>query len=502
MQKVDFEQLHDKSYRLNNLYRIVDKSGNSILLKLNSVQQVVAKDPHKRKLILKARRLGMSTFAVIDMLDDVLFNKNFAGGIVSYSLQHAQHIYKRIIGHALEMMEPSLKQHVQTTAQSAREITFANGSFLRVDTSLRGGSYQSTLVSEFGKTCARSPAKAEEVITGTLEAVDVTGRIVIESTGEGNDGYFAEMVHDAVARGEPTNDLEYKLFFFPWMTEAAYTMDQVISYDIELSDYFDRIERETGLKIDQQQRYWYAQKTKILGDKVRQEFPSTVAEAFLSSSDAYYYAHYIEEAYQSNRCLHTSLYDALLPVYVAMDIGINDLTVMIFFQLAHGKIRVIDYYEDLNKGVDFYAKFLLQDKKYLYNTIYLPHDSTQRSKIIVENTYERDFRRLFAGIDTKFQVLEKSDLNLGISHAKIKFERCVFAINRVKPLLDHLGKYRKKWHEPTGRYLDEPLHDIHSNHADAFRYLCQAVTKLETVSNMGGAMERHRQAVDSRRSQI
>jgi hypothetical protein len=240
----------------------------------------------------------------------------------------------------------------------------------------------------------------------------------------------------------------------------------------------------------------------VLGDKITQEFPATPQESFLSNSDAYYYAQYIEKAYNSNRCLHTSLYDALLPVYVAMDIGVNDLTVIIFFQVAHGEIRVIDYYEDNNKGVDFYAKFLLQDKKYHYNTIYLPHDSKQRSKIDAGNTYERDFRRLFSGVNTKFHVLERSDINLGISHAKNKFERCVFALNRVKPLIDHLGKYRKKWSQSQGRYLDEPNPCSSDHAADCFRYAMMAVTKIETVSSMGGAMERHRQAVDSRRTRF
>jgi len=495
--------IHDKIWRLNNLYRIVDKNGSSIPFKLNAVQEVVALDPHKRKICLKARQLGMSTYAVIDLLDDVLFNENLAGGIVSYSLEHAQHIFKRIIGHALDTMLPELKPLVGIVTQSAREITFTNGSFLRVDTSLRGGSYQSVLVSEFGKTCARSPQKAEEVITGTLQTVGVKGKVVIESTGEGNSGYFAEMCQSAVIRGnENLSDIEYKMFFFPWINEKTYRTSQKISYDIELADYFDKLEKDLSITIDQDQRYWYAQQKKVLGDKITQEFPTTPQEAFLSNSDAYYYAKCIEDAYNSNRCLYTSLYDALLPVYVAMDIGVNDLTVMIFFQITHGEIRIIDYYEDNNKGVDFYAKFLLQDKKYHYNTIYLPHDSRQRSKIDAGNTYERDFRRLFSGVNTKFQVLERSDLNLGISHAKIKFERCVFAINRVKPLLEHLGKYRKKWSQAQGRYLDEPYHDIHSNGSDCFRYVCMAVTKIETTSNIGGAMEKHRRAVDMRRTRF
>tara|TARA_R110000868_G_scaffold182762_3_gene423832 strand:+ start:5742 stop:7151 length:1410 start_codon:yes stop_codon:yes gene_type:complete len=469
------------------------------------VQRIVAEDPHKRKLCLKARQLGMSTYAVLDLLDDVLFNPNYAGGIVSYSLEHAQHIYKRIIGHALETMHPSLKPLVGVQTQSAREITFANGSYLRVDTSLRGGSYQSVLVSEFGKTCARSPQKAEEVVTGTLQAVSKDGRVVIESTGEGCDGFFAEMCTTAVARGnENLSPYDYKLFFFNWATDPNYQQEEKVAYDIELTDYFNRIEKEMYIKIDQKQRYWYAQQKKLLGDKISQEYPSTPNEAFLSSSDAYYYAELIEKAYNSNRCLHTSLYDALLPVYVAMDIGVNDLTVLIFFQVAHGEIRIIDYYEDNNKGSEHYARFMLQDKKYLYHTIFLPHDSTKRALIQVDNTFERDFRRLFAGTGAKITVLERSDINNGIAHAKVKFERCVFALGRVKPLLDHLGKYRKKWSEPQGRYIDEPHSDKHDHASDSFRYLCQAVAKIEVIGSAvaSDAYLKHKKVVENRRNII
>lgn len=275
-----------------------------------------------------------------------------------------------------------------------------------------------------------------------------------------------------------------------------------MTYEIALTDYFNKLEKESGKIITQPQRNWYAVQSKVLGDKMRQEFPSTVSEAFLASSDAFYFAEGIQKAYENNRCLHTSLYDALLHVYVAMDIGVNDLTVMVFFQIAHGEIRVIDYYEDKNKGVDFYAKFLLQDKKYLYNTIFLPHDSTKRDALDVSNTYERDFARLFASTGTRFIVLKRMDKQLSISHAKIKLERCVFNISRVKPFLDKISKYRKKWNEATGRYLEDPFHNEASNHADCFQYMCQAVGHLETINSMGGALEKHRKAVENRTKMI
>ncbi len=490
-------------WRLNNLYRIIDRNSNSIKFRLNHVQADVLENIHSRNLILKARQLGMSTFAVLLLLDETLFKENLSSGIVSYSLEHAQHIFKRIIGHALDTLPREYKELTGIIQRSAREISFNNGSSLRVDTTLRGGSYPLVLVSEFGKTCARNPQKAEEVITGTLQAVPKNGRVIIESTGEGNEGFFAEMVMDAARRGNDNlSNLDYKLFFYSWTEEPSYSIEEKVIYDVSLTDYFDRIEKETDHKISANQRNWYAVQTRLLGEKIKQEFPSTVVEAFLSSSDAFYFAEGISKAYQSNRCLYTPLYDALLPVYVAMDIGVNDLTVMVFFQIAHGEIRVIDYYEDKNKGVDFYAKFLLQDKGLLYHTIFLPHDSVKRDALDTSNTYERDFRRLFSSTNTRFHVLKRMDKQLSISHAKILMDRCVFNASKVKPFLDKVSKYRKKWNEAQGRYMEEPFHNEASNYADCYQYMSQAVGHLETASSMSGALDKHKKVVDSRYKRI
>jgi hypothetical protein len=493
----------NQEWRLNNLYRIIDRDSNSIRFKLNPVQKNVLDNLHYRNLILKARQLGMSTFAVLYLLDQVLFSANLQAGIVSYSLEHAQHIFKRIIGHALDTLPPQFKALTGIVQRSAREITFNNGSSLRVDTTLRGGSYPLVLVSEFGKTCARNPQKAEEVITGTLQAVPKDGKVIIESTGEGNEGFFAEMVMEASRRGnEHLTNLDYKLFFYNWMEEPSYQIEEKVDYDVNLTDYFNKVELESSCKINQYQRNWYAVQTRLLGDKIKQEFPSTVSESFLTSSDAFYFAEAINRAYQSNRCLFSSLYDALLPVYVAMDIGINDLTVMVFFQVAHGEVRIIDYYEDKNKDVPFYAKFLLQDKRFLYHTIFLPHDSVKRDPLDIANSYERDFQRLFSGTNTRFHVLKRMDKQLSISHAKVMMERCVFNVNRVKTFLDKLAKYRKKWNESLGRYLEEPLHNDASNYADSFQYMAQAVGHLETVSSMKGALEKHKQIVENRHKRV
>lgn len=225
MTKEDLTLLDNKEWRMNNLYRIVNKQGDSIKFVMNPVQQEVLNGLHNRNLILKARQLGMSTFSVLYMLDECIFNSNLSAGIVSYSLEHAQHIFKRILGHALDNLKPYAKELVGVVQRSAREITFKNGSFLRVDTTLRGGAYQSVLVSEFGKTCARNPLKADEVITGTLQSVPIDGQIIIESTGEGSESYFYDMCTQAALHGnENLSLLQYKLFFFPWWVESLYSL--------------------------------------------------------------------------------------------------------------------------------------------------------------------------------------------------------------------------------------------------------------------------------------
>ena len=55
---LDLNQLHDKRYRMNNLYHIVDRDGNDIKFKMNPVQEDVFDNLHSRNLILKARQLG------------------------------------------------------------------------------------------------------------------------------------------------------------------------------------------------------------------------------------------------------------------------------------------------------------------------------------------------------------------------------------------------------------------------------------------------------------
>lgn len=502
MGKIDPSRLYDKEYRLNNLYWIVDKGGNSIQFNLNETQAKVLKSLTNKNLILKARQLGMSTFCVLYLLDEVIFNENISAGIVSYSLPHAQHIFKNIVGHAIDKFPKELGS-LGITAKSTKEINFDNGSSLRVDTSLRGGTTQLVLVTEFGKTCARSPIRSDEIIAGTLESVPADGLILIESTGEGTSGPFAEMCLSANARGnENLTEFDYKLHFFPWYLDDSYEYSGNVLISPKINDYFADLEENLGLTFSIEKKRWYQKKWELLGDKMQQEYPSTVEESFISNSDAYYFAAAIQDARKEDRIVIGDLYDPLLPVYAIADIGVTHPTVFTFLQIQHGERRVIDTYYDTNKGLDFYASFLLKDKPYVYDTIYLPHDAARKNNIIVENSYKSEFEKLVRHTGTKVEVLPRTDKNANIANALNGLRRTVFSESRCVEYLEKLGKYRRQWSEQLGRYLDRPMDDETADFADSFIYAMQAAEKLEKKGATLGARERHKDALAARSRRI
>lgn len=486
---------------MDNLYKIIDKKGNSIPFVLNELQAYTLKNLHIRNIILKARQLGMTTFSVLYMLDEAMFKANTQVGIVSYSLEHSQHIFKRIIGKAIDSLSPSAKLLSPIKARSAREITFENGSFIRVDTSLRGGTYNALLVSEFGKTCARNPLKAEEVVTGTLESASADSLIIIESTGEGNSGYYADMVTQSVANSkrEGLSALEYKLFFFPWFQEKTYVSFSPMDWSTEYTDYFKEIEKKENITLKKEQKNWYISKRQTLGEKIKQEFPSNVQEAFLSSSEGFYFQKHIEKAYKENRMVSVEIYDPLEPLYLSMDIGVADETVLVFFQVVNREIRIVDSYNANGLGAVDYASFLINQKKYHYHTIFLPHDAKKRDGIIVENSYEREFRKMFSHTNTRIIVLKQTDKNLAILEAQTKFNRCIFALISTKHLIDMLYKYRRQWSEKYGKYLHSPMHDDSSHFGDSFVYAMEGVRHIEAFSNTSSSLEKHKDLAKNRR---
>lgn len=281
---LDFERLFtDKLYRLNNLYHIRNKDGAVVRFELNNEQEYYITNRHYRNVNLKARQLGFTTIAVIDALDDCLFNEYFEAGIIADDLDNASKIFEKA-KLAFEFLPEWLKKHRKPTTDKVGEYRFPNGSVFSVDTSFRGGTLSRLHVSELGKISKKWPEKAKEIVTGAFEAVPKNGYIDIESTAEGVGGAFYDICQEAIPKDSSgLKSLEFKFFFFPWWKNYEYQESGKVEFSKELTDYFEYLQKEQSIPLTTEQKNWYALKKQSLKGEMAQEYPSYPEEAFLAS---------------------------------------------------------------------------------------------------------------------------------------------------------------------------------------------------------------------------
>ncbi|WP_145600815.1 terminase [Yersinia frederiksenii] len=285
--------LSDVWWRLNNLYKIVNEDGQLVTFRMRPAQRELFKNMHYRNIILKARQLGFSTGIDIYLLDQALFNNNLSCGIIAQDLPAAGEIFSTKISIPFDNLPPWLRATFQISTRregaNGGHIEFAHGSKIRVSTSFRSGTVQRLHISEHGKICAKYPAKAKEVRTGTLNAIKDGCIVFIESTAEGVGGDFHTMSTRAMDLGQlnlPLTAQDYKFHFFAWWQDPKYQAP-VPDGGLRLSkyhqEYFTAVEQTMNITLLDEQKQWYIRKEIEQQEEMKQEFPSTPSEAFLTS---------------------------------------------------------------------------------------------------------------------------------------------------------------------------------------------------------------------------
>lgn len=294
---IDPLKLADRYWRLNNLYYIMDKRGQRVLFRFNYAQRVLYRMLWCLNIILKARQLGMTTFICILMLDDCLFTSNVKAGIIAHNREDAEDFFENKVKYPYENLPEALIKMRPVKSDTLRELSFNNNSSIRVGTSLRSGTFQWLHVSEFGKICAKYPDKAREIVTGALNTVHTGQHIFIESTAEGNDGYFFEYCQKAEKMerdGIPLTIMDFKFFFFPWWEDPEYCLEDkfvpFVEIPREMRDYFKELEINDDIKLSPGQKAWYVKKSDTQKKDMNREYPSTVEEAFSAQIEGCFFA--------------------------------------------------------------------------------------------------------------------------------------------------------------------------------------------------------------------
>lgn len=462
--------LGDWKWRLSNLYWIVDEQGKKVKFQPNPEQLDLLSKLHYFNLILKARQLGMTTLIDLVGLDQVFFTNDYAAAIIAHGLTEAGKIFRNKVQYPWKNLPDAVKALNPPTNVSASEMVFSNGSSISVGTSARSGTLQFLHISEYGKICRRYPDKASEIKLGSLPAVHAGGLVFVESTAEGTNGHFFEMVKEAEKLGtKQPNDLEFKLHFYPWWKKDSYRLNpDGVVIEREVLEYFDMLEEKHGIFVDDAQVAWYAAKRRVFKDDMKQEYPSTSEEAFSGAMEERYFGEQMSMARKHGRITNIPiLTNAGVNLY--WDLG-RDTTAIWFHQYGALQHRMIDYMQDSGKTLDFYAREI-QTKGYLLKNIYLPHDAGDKS-VVTNITAEAEIKRLLPGV--KVRVVPRIPQKyMAINAARSRVAECYFHEVNCAKGVECMDNYRKKWNDTIGNWSDEPVHDQYSHGADAFMQFAQ-----------------------------
>lgn len=479
--------LNDPEWRLFSgcLYKIMikgDDGEDSLVMRFkpNRAQRRFVVRLWNRNLILKARQLGFTTLIAILWLDHALWNANQRCGIIAQDREAAEVIFRDKVRFAYENLPAKVREAFPLARDSASELLFAhNNSSVRVGTSMRSGTIHRLHVSEFGKICAKFPDKASEVVTGSIPAVPTNGVLVIESTAEGREGEFFNMVQRSEALDASKAKLtpkDYRFHFYAWWQEPRYRLDSgTVSVSNKQHDYFDAIELSMECRIDPDQRAWYVatMQADFTGAEERmwQEYPSTPSEAFQISTEGNYYAKDMIELRKRGGVTTIPVLD--LPVNTFWDIGNSDGCAIFFQQELRGEDRFIDYYEAHNQDLRHYVKEL-KDKGYLFGTHFLPHDAEHKRLGDYNRSTREMLQELLPGQD--FLIVPRiTELINGIQQTRKHLKGAWFDKDRAKLGIERVEGYKKRFSRSDNRFVDEPNKaNGCSEGADALRQWAQA----------------------------
>jgi hypothetical protein len=309
---VSFVHDSNQKWRLQHLYYIMTKEGTKELFKMNAAQEhfydnYLAKG-YRKIVILKARQLGFTTLISLYLLDKVIFKPNNEALQIAHTQKDATEIFNRKIIFSIKNLSPYVKDLMTISQAKSNRQQFSypdseggeHVSAISVSNSGRSGTFSVGVhISELAKLAKLYPGRAEEIVTGTLPAVPVTGQAIIESTAEGATGLFYEIfmgswkMRDTIT--VPMSKAHFKPAFYNWtwdkreIENAAHdgiiTHQEMEECEINWKEY-----QEENELSDKELNFYYLKWINASKDidKLHQEFPTHPMEAFLSTGSPYF----------------------------------------------------------------------------------------------------------------------------------------------------------------------------------------------------------------------
>lgn len=393
-------------------------------------------DKYRHAIIVHPRRSGKDYLAFNYAVRTALRSTTTVLYMLKSYSQAKQVIWDMISNDGIRLLDTIPPEVIEAKNSSELIIRFKNGSQIRLGSA---ENYEKSIVGSNASLIVFSEYGTYDNDNSYLFASPImapnNGRFIFISTPRGRNHYY---------------DLWMKAQKWPdWYCEIK-TVDDTKHIT---PDMMDIIRREHSDEFIQQEYYC----------------------SFSRGIEGSVYSKYIEKMRTEGRIGHVP-YDPSLPVSTAWDLGIDDSSVVIFFQVKNQTINVIDYYENNNQPMTHYIKYL-KEKEYVYSKHFAPHDVDIReySTGLTRLEYAAQLGLDFETREVKNKLCSatpKKSIIDGIEAVRVALPRMYIDEVKCSKLIKALESYHRSWDDEKKTYSDTMVHDWSSHAADAMRYLC------------------------------
>lgn len=171
------------------------------------------------------------------------------------------------------------------------------------------------------------------------------------------------------------------------------------------------------------------------------------------------------------------------PVYTSWDFGVNDLTVVVFWQLVGSEVRMIDVYANNNKAFAHY-KNVLDERRSKYGYSYIlhlaPHDGNNRSFMEAASIRTQALNNF----GFEFTVMPRQAKDVTIADMSALFENTIINADMSKycsenaegdcaMVVSAMQAYRYDYDKVRRISSNKPRHDWTSHYMDAVGVFAQ-----------------------------
>jgi hypothetical protein len=253
------------------------REGWTAPLKANAAQQEFERRRGERNIVLKARQMGLTTWAAARFFLKTITRPGTLTLEVAHTQEAAEEIF-RIVHRFLDWMPEELREGpLRTSRANVRQIVFPelDAQYRVVSAGDRNAGRGLTVQNLHCSELARWPGDPAETLAGLRAAMAPGAELILESTPEGVGGCF----HEEWQKADETGMVRH---FFPWWLEGRYRAAAVD--ESTLSEEERDLMVRKSLDLEQ-----IGYRRKIRADfrgLARQEYAEDEESCFLASGDS------------------------------------------------------------------------------------------------------------------------------------------------------------------------------------------------------------------------